>query len=535
MNLAESVRADSRQWRMVAIVATIIATTGIVSTYPVFSNMYDEPAHIAAGMEWLSSGTFRLEPQHPPLSRVASAFLPWLSGERSVGYPYMFTEGRAILGRGDHYWKVLTLARLGQLPFFFALVWVVWFWTRRVADERTAAIAVGFVATNPNILAHAGVAGTDIGPAALMPAALLAWCLWLLSPTVTRSVVFGVVLALCTLTKFSAAAYWVPAACGVALLYAAFQPDKMPWLSGARRLARPFGIAAAAGALTTWEMYRFSFGPVGTLKLPAPEFWTGLYDFFRHGTGGHPSYLLGESRMMGWWYYDIVALAVKTPIPLMLFGALGAYVAFDAVRRLRRADSARALLIGAPVMGVASVVALASATPVDIGVRLDLPAYTMLAIVAALAVSWCIERARTWAPRVALAALGAWAVTIPVAAQPDHIAYFNAFAGKEPDKILVDSNLDWGQDLERLRVVRQELGIDSLFVHYFGTAEFAALGLTHARRLRPTERATGWIAASETFYVGLWADTALNWLQAYKPVGHVGKSIRLYHIIPPSP
>jgi hypothetical protein len=33
---------------------------------------------------------------------------------------------------------------------------------------------------------------------------------------------------------------------------------------------------------------------------------------------------------------------------------------------------------------------------------------------------------------------------------PDYIAYFNAFAGKHPDKILVDSNYDWGQDLKLL-------------------------------------------------------------------------------------
>jgi hypothetical protein len=103
-------------------------------------------------------------------------------------------------------------------------------------------------------------------------------------------------------------------------------------------------------------------------------------------------------------------------------------------------------------------------------------------------------------------------------------------AGPRPERILVDSNLDWGQDLYRLRDVTQAIGDDSLRIHYFGTAEFVAVGLDRTRRLAPNERPTGWVAASETFYAGVWADTALYWLRAHEPVARVGRSIRLYRI-----
>lgn len=522
--------ASNKEWRGVAIGVTLIATVSIVLTYPVLNNMYDEPAHIAAGMEWLDRGTFTLERQQPPLSRVASALLPWLDGARSTGNTHMFSEGRAILGRGDHYWRVLTLARLGQLPFFLGLVFVVWLWARRLGDERTAAIAVGFAATNPNLLGHAGVAGTDIGPAALMPAALLAYALWLLEPSLKRSLILGAAVALCGLTKFSAAAYLVPAAAGLGLAYTWMRPGNMVFAGGAQRLFRPFLVALATVAMVTWAMYRFSIGPLGAVTMPAPEFWIGLGEFFQRASRGHPAFLLGEVRTDGWWYYDLVVLAVKTPIPLLLFGGLGAWAAVDAARRTHRADVARALLLAAPVVGVVAVVVLASVASVDLGVRLDLPLYPPLAVLAAIGTAWCIDRARTIAPRAALAALGLWTLATPVASHPDHVAYFNAFAGSDPAKVLVDSNLDWGQDLERLRLAEQELQMDSLRVHYFGTAEFAAIGLQRARRLRPNERATGWVAASETFYAGVWSDSALHWLQAYEPVGRVGESIRLYFI-----
>ncbi len=526
--------ATSKHWRVCALVATVAAVGAIVSTYRAFNNVYDEPAHVATGMEWLSRGTFTLDPQHPPLSRVASALLPWLAGEAFVGDATMFAEGRRILGRGEHYGRTLTLARLGHLPFFLFMVLVTWYWTRRLADERTAAIAVGFLVANPSILAHAGIAGTDTGPAALMPAALLAWGIWLEAPGTKRSIGLGVLLALCGLTKFSAVAYWLPAAMIVALLYTWQNPREMLFLAGARRLFVPVLAMLASGAVMTWAMYRFHVGPVDTLTLPAPEFWLGLRDFFGRAARGHPSFLLGEVGVTGWWYYDIVALLVKTPVPLMVFSTMGAWMAFSQVRSVRRGAPAHGarLPFAAPLAGVLAVLVVASAARVDLGVRLDLPIYPMLAILAALGFSEALTRARAAVPRIAVAALGAWALGVPIAAHPDHLAYFNVFAGREPSKILVESNLDWGQDLYRLRDVSNAMGIDSLRVHYFGTAEFLAVGL-RARRLRPDERATGWVAASETFYAGVWSDSSLHWLRSYTPVMQVGKSIRLYNIPAP--
>ena len=512
----------------------------VVSTYHEFNNMYDEPAHIAAGMEWLSRGTYTYEPQHPPLSRVAAAIGPWLAGERTHGESRMYDEGRAILGRGAHYERTLALARLGELPFFLVLAFVTWSWTRRASDERTAAVATLFVAGNPNVLAHAGVAGTDIGPAAMMPAALLTWVLWLEQPTWRRSVVAGVVTALCGLTKFSAIAYWVPAAALVSVAWAAYARSR-GWRLVVREYVRPTLALVGVAALVTWAAYRFHVGRVGGVPLPAPELWVGLRDFFRHGTGGHPAFLLGHVSSAGWWYYDLVAIAVKTPIPLLIFGAIGTAMVIRQ-SRWRHGDPAGTGQVPlptervtqvwrvAPIAGMLAILVVASLTPVDIGVRLYLPFYPLLAVVAALGFAWVWSHAQRSSNRFLVAALCAWLVVETALIRPDYIAYFNVFAGTHPERVLVDSNLDWGQDLYRLRDAVNDLQMDSLRIHYFGTAELAAVGIPRTRRLRPNERATGWVAASETFYAGEWSDTALVWLHAYQPVGIVGRSIRLYYI-----
>src|SRR5437870_11338681 len=62
-----------------------IGTARIVSTYRVFSQTFDEPAHIACGMQWLDRGVYLYEPQHPPLARASTAIGPYLDGSRSVG------------------------------------------------------------------------------------------------------------------------------------------------------------------------------------------------------------------------------------------------------------------------------------------------------------------------------------------------------------------------------------------------------------------------------------------------------------------
>ena len=106
------------RWRFATALVACLATIAVVSTYPVFSQTWDEPATLAAGMEWLSTGAYHYEAQHPPLARVASALLPYLRGARSLGNRSMYDEGRALLGEGVQYRRTLFLAASACLSLF---------------------------------------------------------------------------------------------------------------------------------------------------------------------------------------------------------------------------------------------------------------------------------------------------------------------------------------------------------------------------------------------------------------------------------
>ncbi len=524
-----TLRGHARRWRIAIATIAVASTVAIVSTYPVFSQAWDEPAHLAAGMEWLSAGTYRYETAHPPLARVAAAAGPYLAGARTLGQPTLYAEGRALLGSGDHYRRTLFLARLGMLPFFWLLLATCAVWGSSIGGGSGAALATLFAAANPNVLAHAGFVGTDLAPAALVALALFAWMRWRERPVLMRGTVLGAALALALVTKFSALAF-LGAGIAAGELFRAVarrRGGEAPLRLGGSLLA-----AAVAAALVVWAVYGFRIGPVshGGVPVPAPELFRGLRDFLAHGTGGHPAFLLGEVRVTGWWYYYLVALAVKTPLPLLALAIVGSAAA---VRACRGDEGWRALV---PLAGVAGVLIPAMFSRADLGVRIVLAAYPFLALLAARGAlaGWQgvgSPRARL-ARRAGIAALAAGIAIVPVRAWPDYLAYFNALAGRHPERVLVDSNLDWGQDLYRLADTVRARRIESLRVHYFGSGSLAAAGLPSARRLGRDERATGYVAASETFLAGVWSDTSLRWLSRRTPVARIGKSMRLYFIEP---
>jgi hypothetical protein len=107
---------------VVASLLCLASISAIVAGYHRVSHAYDEPAHIACGLEWLDHGTYTLEPLHPPLARVAVALGSFLAGShlpplriaRNAG-----GESYDIFGIGDgSYAHTLALARVGELPFF---------------------------------------------------------------------------------------------------------------------------------------------------------------------------------------------------------------------------------------------------------------------------------------------------------------------------------------------------------------------------------------------------------------------------------
>jgi hypothetical protein len=248
-----------------------IATVRIVSTYAVFNHTSDEPVHVACGMEWLDKGVYTYEPQHPPLARVFAALGPYLSGRRTEGKKSFWVEGLTILYHGNQYQRNLSLARLGILPFFWIAALVVYFWARRYAGETEAAIAVLLFTFLPPVLAHAGLATTDMALTAFTGASFLSALIWIDRPSAASASLFGACTGLAVLSKFSALPF-IPSAMAAAVVVYLFveRPSAAKLTQTVLKLLPSFLLAILAGAIVIWAGYRFSFD-----KVPAPAFGLG--------------------------------------------------------------------------------------------------------------------------------------------------------------------------------------------------------------------------------------------------------------------
>jgi hypothetical protein len=140
---------------------------------------------------------------------------------------------------------------------------------------------------------------------------------------------------------------------------------------------------------------------------------------------------------------------------------------------------------------------------------------------------------------VALIVLCAWYAVGSFRIHPHYLAYFNEIVGG-PDngyKYLVDSNLDWGQDLGNLGDYMSRNGIDEIYLAYFGSAHPTYYGIQPLPL--PTEepadlqtRPSAVYAISATYLQGGYlGDTeAFSWLRRYEPFAKVGYSIFLYRL-----
>ena len=200
-------------------------------------------------------------------------------------------------------------------------------------------------------------------------------------------------------------------------------------------------------------------------------------------------------------------IGIKTPIALLILAIAGAWFV------------TRREFIAFPL----AILAISMSSNINIGVRHILPVYVPLSILAAIALS----RAQWWS-----IALAAWMVIGSLAAHPDYIPWANAFAGRHPERIVLDSNFDWGQDVVRLRTACRREHVDTLATFLFGTTDQRQIGLPPYRPIDPYTHQTGWIAVSESAIIPAQArdPVAYLWLTSGYRYQRVGKTIRLYHV-----
>lgn len=482
------------------------------------SAVFDEIIHLPPGYAALALGDHRMNPLHPPLARIIAAvpllFMdvrvdpddlawrtarPWEWGKRFL---YRWNDGDRLL-----FWGRLPIVGLAMV-----LAVAVFWWARLLWGLPAGLLALVLCVLDPDVLAHGHLVTNDMPVVLFVFLTVIAFERLVAHVTLARVVAVAVAVGAAFATKFSALA--LPPILAALAIVVAWRREPLPIAIGPARevqgRARKLGVLAvllvAIGLLAlvvVWAAYGFHSAltpdPVVDAFLHAhdtppaspvlrigaaltrgrllPEAWVwGFLNCFK-SFGSRPSFLLGQYSDRGWWYYFPVAIALKAPLPLLVLVLAAAGLAWTH-----------------PVTGRAQwfvwlppalFLALTMTQNINIGHRHVLAMYPFLFVAASrcAAVAWGVAGRRRAAARAAIVILSVLYAASVLRVHPDYLAYFNEAAGgpSQGYRWLVDSNLDWGQELPGLKKYMEANAIPRVTLCYFGTADPGYYGIAADR------------------------------------------------------
>ncbi len=350
-----------------------------------------------------------------------------------------------------------------------------------------------------------------------------------------------------------------------ALILTSFNGGPDPeWTSCKPLSKRPIALRGRClGELTIWAADK----PV--LRAGA-EWLLGFLMVSQRQAGGNTAFFWGEVSAAGWKHYFPTLYLFKEPLAFHLLTLIALGWSLSQLNKqkgqllLRIKSWLQNNFIEFSFFSFIVVYWVASIhSPLNIGIRHVLPTFPFLYMIVSHRLVQFIEKHNqpnptTWWQWLqnlwnyhlrmllkwsVVALLLMWLIIDTILISPHYIAYFNEIAGGPGNgyNIAADSNLDWGQDLKRLRDFVDSKGIQKISVDYFGGGNPQYyFGEKFEPWWSARGKAHGWFAISATFRQGAFGKTApgfvrrpedsYEWLKNFQPVTTIGHSIFVYRL-----
>lgn len=489
----------------VALVALLLLLNGTLATTSALrkSVTVDEFAWLPNGMAILRTGSFHIQADTPPLGKVLPALAvagftsakfdgqtaqelksAWACGHQFIAQNPDDFHGYFMVGRGP---SIVILSLTCLFSYLLAA---------RLYGRSGGLLTAACVCLSPNLIAHGRLATNDIHLTFGVVLVVFAVDMLLKRPRWQAALLLGLGLALALLSKFTGVVVFLltPIVIAVCLLLAKFaqqtsehrsddapEPDAT-WGSASRAVLMQTLVACCfaillvnlaygfQGSLTTLGAFEFQSSGMqklqaslpGWLPMPLPsEYVLGpdkqLMD------SGYESYLMGRFRNSGFWSYYVVAFLVKTPLGLLAFGAVATLA------------GGRPRLRETPLLafGVFLFVFFTVAGHKNIGLRYLLMMIPLGCVFLGRFVNSSLWTESERSRRVAVlttSVLWLGLLFATVSQWPHYLPFFNIVSGGPSNGRLwlLDSNIDWGQDLLLLREFMEKHQIDEVDLAYFG-------------------------------------------------------------------
>ena len=499
--------------------------------------------HTASGFSHLVTGDFRMNPAEPPLSRLLSALplyflgakapledVSWKKGD-SPAFAQKFFYQPGLSQDRIIFWARLPILFLGVVFGFFVFVWA-----SELFGEVGGLAALALYSFCPDILAHSGLATSDLCVAFFFYMTLWRFWKYLKKPEWKDLVLAGVMAGLAFLSKFSAILIF-PAL----LLITAFTGS---WKKVSFGRVTAFLLVCF---LTVWAGYFFEMKPLlkntpdpvkkteiyrhiggellvrfaSEVPVPLSTFVSAFGSMMMTRVRGTNAFLMGEwsHGLKSWWYYYFVAFSIKSTVPFILLILLSLFflgtIPADAV--------AKSVLL----FPVALFFLLTLRDKAQAGIRYFLPVYPLLFVLCGGWVSWAWKQKK--ALRTTAILLLSWHAIEAGRIFPDHLTYFNELAGG-PDRgylYLRDSNIDWGQGLKGVAEWAKKEGSPEVVLLTISPVDLkAAYGIPWRAMTEREFREAG----PHVYALGVHNFDGVEWAKERKPDVIIGHSMWIYDL-----
>ena len=519
----------------------------------------DETTHLPLGLYVLYTNDHSLDPINPTLLGMIAAIPLTIDPPE---FPYQSNKDLGHWGLGyllmkhnvKNYHDIFVRGRVMIIMLALVLGWLVYLWATRLYGWQAGLVALFLFSFSPSMLAHGHLVTLDLAGALGFTATMFATWWVLEGPGYGRAVLLGATMGVATLLKLS----------GVVLIAAVVVCMTVKVITERRNHDRVFvkhwiGLLATIALASIFIInagYAFQgfFFPLGQmnlikggmlsalgerlpwLRLPLPlPFVEGVDQVLNIGKGHEPSYFLaGELSSEGWWYYHLAAFVFKTPLSLLVISVVSFFFWFAG-----RSTGRRDYCLFVPILLL--FVSNTLFNSMYIGVRHVLPVYPLLFIAVSPLVAkglygfFAHSRDLPSMVKAMLSViLVGWFAIGSLSVAPRYLQYFNEVSGGPSGghELLIDSNIDWGQDLIRLREYMDEKGYEYVNLAYFGRVDPAVYNIPFA----PLEdaNAQGPVVVSASFLMGrpyFWykqgrmrwiRPNTYTWLQEYEHMDRVG-------------
>jgi hypothetical protein len=531
------------------IVVLVLSSTWCMTSSSRLGPTFDEPTYLKEGLHAWRTGSYK------PLMKLGTMplpinlqTLPLYLVERWRGKPFDVDKEMATI---LPWARTVTLFFWGMLLLYGMLI------GREVAGPWGGRLAILFLACEPSLLAHAGLATTDISITAFLLALGYHFSTSRESSWRFRVGLPALLYGLSLLAKASALVYGPLILCAIELQRVIRQGSwkgnkDRSWSDWARDtwqvftpLRRDGTQIVVIGLIIVFFVIGSEWKPEVTFtkwarELPQGTFretmiWTfdhlclftnageGIVQQIKHNIRGHGAYILGESWRRSIWYYFPLALTMKVTVSVLAAVVIGLL--------LKRKN-----FWTWPALGAAALLLFSFNARVQIGVRLVLPLIALGIVALAIALAQSLRDAErrslfSWLTASVIVCAIGFNVWTCARIWPNGLTYVNELWGGSATGYycLSDSNYDWGQGLKELAHWADHHDLKHVDVWYFGTdpsvhrPPFRSVAL-HTEEIDPEslhEHVKGpFLAVSTTFLYGsyLSKDPIIHYLKSCEPV-----------------